>query len=143
MTLPGPVRIDTVLTGRAAALRNRTKAGSLWFAPSGPMRGVGGGAVVPAGPVPTYTQQEVLAPAPGQVASAPVVPGHVHQVPTGPYGATQVPTDQPAPTQQPYPEGGYFAQWQGSQGDPGTQDDQGSDGRSGQSGTPPSGPSGS
>lgn len=132
-----------VLTWRAAALRNRTKAGSLWFAPSGPMRGVGGGAVVPAGPVPTYTQQEVLAPAPGQVASAPVVPGHVHQVPTGPYGATQVPTDQPAPTQQPYPEGGYFAQWQGSQGDPGTQDDQGSDGRSGQPGTPPSGPSGS
>ncbi|CAM3904391.1 Peptidase M48 domain-containing protein [Tsukamurella ocularis] len=144
-----------VLTWRAAALRNRTKAGSLWFAPSGPMRGIGGGAVVPAGPVPTYTQQEVLAPAPGQVASAPVVPGPVHQVPTGPYGPTQAPANQPAQHQpapnqpapnqpaqsQPYPEGGYFAQWQRSQGESGAQDGQSSDGQPG--GSTPNGPSGS
>lgn len=55
-----------VLTWRAAALRNRTKAGSLFFAPGQTVRGVGGGAVVPSGPVPTFSSQEVLAPAPGQ-----------------------------------------------------------------------------
>ncbi len=133
-----------VLTWRAAALRNRTKAGSLWFAPSGPMRGVGGGAVVPAGPVPTYTQQEVLAPAPGQVQAAPVGPGPVHQVPTGPYGPTHVPTEQPAPAQQsqPYPEGGYFAQRHAPQGDSGAQAGKAPDGtpeQPGQNENPPAG----
>ncbi len=82
-----------VLTWRAAALRNRTRAGSLWFAPSGPMRGVGGGAVVPAGPVPSFTHQEVLAPAPGEVPAGPppagqgpVGPGPVGQGPQPPSG---------------------------------------------------------
>ncbi|MCS3780460.1 Zn-dependent protease with chaperone function [Tsukamurella ocularis] len=126
-----------VLTWRAAALRNRTKAGSLWFAPSGPTRGVGGGAVVPAGPVPTYTQQEVLAPAPGQVPPAPFGPGPVHQVPTGPYGPTHVPADQPAPAQQPYPEGGYFAQRHAPQGDSSTQ--AGKPEQPGQNENPPAG----
>lgn len=80
-----------VLTWRAAALRNRTKAGALWFAPSLPLRGVGGGAVVPAGPVPTFNHQEVLAPAPGQMApavpSGPVPPQGPFQGPTGPTGS--------------------------------------------------------
>lgn len=71
-----------VLTWRAAALRNRTKAGSLFFPPSLPVRGVGGGAVVPAGPVPTFTKQEVLAPAPG---TSPAPSGPVG--PQGPFPA--------------------------------------------------------
>lgn len=132
-----------VLTWRAAALRNRTKAGSLWFAPSGPMRGVGGGAVVPAGPVPTYTSQEVLAPAPGQVPPAPVGQGPMHQVPTGPYGPAQGPADQPAPAQQPYPEGGYFAQRHGAQGDAGTPAEKGPDGQAEQPGRNENPPAGS
>ncbi|BDD83375.1 hypothetical protein TPB0596_31380 [Tsukamurella pulmonis] len=121
-----------VLTWRAAAMRNRTKAGSLWFAPTGPVRGTGGGAVISAGPVPTYTQQEVLAPAPGQASSVPMGPGPVHQVPTGPFGPAQGPTDQqgqaPAQPNPPYPEGGYFAQRHRlEQGESGTQDPSGSD----------------
>ncbi|MFC7756338.1 M48 family metallopeptidase [Tsukamurella soli] len=54
-----------VLTWRAAALRNRTRAGALFFAPSVATRGIGGGAVVPAPAVPTFAEQEVLAPPPG------------------------------------------------------------------------------
>ncbi|TWS18759.1 M48 family metalloprotease [Tsukamurella asaccharolytica] len=128
-----------VLTWRAAALRNRTKAGSLWFAPSGPVRGIGGGAVVPAGPVPTYTKQEVLAPAPGQAPPAPVASGHLHHVPTA---QSQPAQGQPA-RNQPYPEGGYFAQWQQSQGHAAAQPEQGSDDKPGQPGTRQNGPSGS
>ncbi|WP_461168422.1 M48 family metallopeptidase [Tsukamurella serpentis] len=63
-----------VLTWRAAALRNRTRAGSLFFPPSRPERGIGGGAVAPAGPLPVFNKQEVLMPAPGE---APQVPGPV------------------------------------------------------------------
>lgn len=91
-----------VLTWRAAALRNRTKAGSLWFAPSGPMRGIGGGAVVPAGPVPSYTQQEVLAPAPGAAPAGPV--GPAHQIPAPGYGPS-APAGQHAPQQPPSQQG--------------------------------------
>uniref|UniRef100_UPI003D8BEC2B M48 family metallopeptidase n=1 Tax=Gordonia sp. B7-2 TaxID=3420932 RepID=UPI003D8BEC2B len=41
-----------VLTWRAAALRNRTKAGSMWFRPKQIVRGVGSGNVVPIEPPP-------------------------------------------------------------------------------------------
>ncbi|NMD55594.1 M48 family metalloprotease [Tsukamurella conjunctivitidis] len=144
-----------VLTWRAAALRNRTKAGSLWFAPSGPLRGTGGGAVVPAGPVPTYTQQEVLAPAPGAAPQVPAAHGFVHHGPSPAYPPAQPgqPTQQAYPGQQhpqggqsqPYPEGGYFAQrHQQSQDDSGSQTEPGADDRPGNPGTPPpNGPAGS
>ncbi|KXP00553.1 hypothetical protein AXK61_15310 [Tsukamurella pseudospumae] len=103
-----------VLTWRAAALRNRTRAGSLWFAPSQPLRGIGGGAVVPAGPVPVYNRQETLAPAPGQVPQGPVGP----QGPFGP-GAHQVPSG-PAPQGPvgPYPPQGPGQAPQGQQQPP-------------------------
>lgn len=74
-----------VLTWRAAALRNRTKAGSLWFPPSGPVRGAGGGTVVPAGPVPRYSKQEVLAPAAGKAPSAPAGQPPMQPFPPAPY----------------------------------------------------------
>lgn len=81
-----------VLTWRAAALRNRTKAGSLFFAPGQTVRGVGGGAVVPSGPVPTFNTQEVLAPAPSQQHLPPLPP-------SGRGAFPPAPTDQgpPAP----------------------------------------------
>ncbi|TWS21873.1 M48 family metallopeptidase [Tsukamurella sputi] len=146
-----------VLTWRAAALRNRTKAGSLWFAPSGPMRGVGGGAVVPAGPMPTYTQQEVLAPAPGAAPQAPVAHGFLAHGPSATYppaqpGHSGQPAQQAHPGQQhqqggqaqSYPEGGYYAQrHQLSQDESGAQPGPNSDDRPGTPGTPPNGPTGS
>ncbi|MDF0529689.1 M48 family metalloprotease [Tsukamurella sp. 8F] len=54
-----------VLTWRAEALRNRTRAGAVFFPPAQPTRGIGGGAAVPAGQVPNHSKQEVLAPPPG------------------------------------------------------------------------------
>ncbi len=152
-----------VLTWRAAALRNRTKAGSLWFAPSGPVRGIGGGAVVPAGPLPSYTQQEVLAPAPGKAPTGPVGPQPVHQVPAPATGYVYTPADQQAAQQPqapgaqqpqsqenpPYPAGGYFAQRESGEGESGAQEAHGASGEQGpgevpgRPGTSPDGPSGS
>lgn len=54
-----------VLTWRAAALRNRTRSGAMFFASGQLLRGIGGGAVTPAGPQPTFNKQEVLVPGPG------------------------------------------------------------------------------
>ncbi|WP_237741726.1 M48 family metallopeptidase [Tsukamurella sp. 1534] len=71
-----------VLTWRAAALRNRTKSGSLFFAPGQTVRGIGGGAVVPSGPVPSFDTQETLAPPPDQALAAP----GPHPGPFGPQG---------------------------------------------------------
>ncbi|GIZ99493.1 hypothetical protein TTY48_41050 [Tsukamurella sp. TY48] len=103
-----------VLTWRAAALRNRTKAGSLFFAPGQTVRGVGGGAVVPSGPVPTFNTQEVLAPAPGQQPAHQLPPGghpahalppHQGQAPQGQVppqqGPDQTPPTPPAPPAPP------------------------------------------
>jgi Zn-dependent protease with chaperone function len=60
-----------VLTWRAAALRDRTRAGALFFASGALVRGIGGGAVVPAGPQPAFNKQEVLSGPPGRAGAPP------------------------------------------------------------------------